>query len=313
MGLQGTCGGQQLTFLLDSGASCNFASLDLVKSLGLDYDLCLTQSVRLADKSVVHTCGSVVLNVSFGAFSYAGTFTLLDADVPPILGMSFFREVCPIVDWQQRKVCVKRRGRVFDLKVVKFSNQSVHVALKSWPGAAKRGDTCDLSDDNTFALLAEDANVLSSDDVTRVQLLHDDSALEVAQQSVDLNGSIQIENVQQVAMVDNCGFTSSTDGDTQGGSRLEVVTPLAQPSILPQFPVTSGQSCMHDGSSVQPVRKTCASCAKRFSGKLKYCPKCRNVSFEHLQNQLRDQDGSVVSVDDVDVSNGISNDISNDQ
>jgi uncharacterized protein (UPF0261 family) len=55
--------------------------------------------VRLADGSALSTAGRVVLKVSGGAFTYSGTFIVLEADVPPILGMTFFTDTAPVVDW----------------------------------------------------------------------------------------------------------------------------------------------------------------------------------------------------------------------
>ncbi len=46
--------------------------------------------MKLADGSVLKTCGEVVLRVQFGSFTYTGKFFVLRADVPFILGMQFF-------------------------------------------------------------------------------------------------------------------------------------------------------------------------------------------------------------------------------
>ena len=66
IGLSGKVHGRKYRFLLDSGASCNFISNDLLRKLGLDWDLVVAQSVRLADGTVLTTSGSVQLKVSFG-------------------------------------------------------------------------------------------------------------------------------------------------------------------------------------------------------------------------------------------------------
>jgi hypothetical protein len=80
--------------MLDSGASCNFVSLSLVRTLGLSYDVVDKYSVRLANGGMLSTVGKVVMNVKFaGGFRYASTFFVLDCDVPLILGMQFFSSV----------------------------------------------------------------------------------------------------------------------------------------------------------------------------------------------------------------------------
>jgi hypothetical protein len=42
---------------LDSGASCNFISLGTLGDLNIDYDLTIEQGVKLADGTVLKTCG----------------------------------------------------------------------------------------------------------------------------------------------------------------------------------------------------------------------------------------------------------------
>lgn len=46
------------------------------------------------------------LTIGFGAFTYCGLFYILDASIPTILGMQFFSDVEPKVDWRKREVCV---------------------------------------------------------------------------------------------------------------------------------------------------------------------------------------------------------------
>ncbi len=82
-----------LSFMLDSGASCNFMSVDLFRTLGLAFVDEQVFHVKLADGTVLTTCGIVKCNVSFGDVVYAGAFHVLPASVPLILGMSFLRDV----------------------------------------------------------------------------------------------------------------------------------------------------------------------------------------------------------------------------
>ena len=51
--LGGQCGHDQVSFLVDSGASHNFVSLSLCKRLGLNVETCSPVKVRLADQKVL--------------------------------------------------------------------------------------------------------------------------------------------------------------------------------------------------------------------------------------------------------------------
>lgn len=65
--------------MLDSGASCNFISLDQIRTLGLRFNNCIKHSVRLANGGKVNTVGSILLKVKFsGGYVYEGTFYILD-------------------------------------------------------------------------------------------------------------------------------------------------------------------------------------------------------------------------------------------
>jgi hypothetical protein len=58
--------------------------------------------------------------VCFGSFTYCGKFFVLDAKIPCILGMTFFSNVSPIIDWQRRTVQVRSvKQRLVLLPVLK--------------------------------------------------------------------------------------------------------------------------------------------------------------------------------------------------
>ena len=77
LSLRGKIANSEENFLLDSGASCNFISFELLKKLGIDHDLVISQKVKLADGSLLKTCGKVKLRVSFDSYTYFGTFYVL--------------------------------------------------------------------------------------------------------------------------------------------------------------------------------------------------------------------------------------------
>ena len=57
LGLLGEIDGKAYEFLLDSGASCNFISLNLLRTLSLDWDLAAGYTVKLADGTKLKTSG----------------------------------------------------------------------------------------------------------------------------------------------------------------------------------------------------------------------------------------------------------------
>ncbi len=148
LGVNGQLANRKQQFLLDSGASCNFVSQDLLHKLGLDYDLCISQNVRLADGQQLSTRGKLVLRCQLGPLTYLGTFYVLQARVPLILGMSFFSEVSPIIDWAARTVHVRRGQQLLKLPIVKYNAKGVHSVQK----------TCASTDahSNPFGVLSVD-------------------------------------------------------------------------------------------------------------------------------------------------------------
>lgn len=73
LGVRGKVRGQYLTFMLDTGASCNFISSDLVRTLGLLKFLQVSESsVRLANGGMLKTLGTVDIRAHFGKFKYVG-------------------------------------------------------------------------------------------------------------------------------------------------------------------------------------------------------------------------------------------------
>ncbi len=63
--------------------------------------------MKLADGKVLLVRGQVLLCVNFGAYQYVGTFFVLTENVPLMLGMTFFSDIAPVVDWQRKSVCVR--------------------------------------------------------------------------------------------------------------------------------------------------------------------------------------------------------------
>ncbi len=142
--------------MLDSGASCNFMSLDLCRQLGLNLKTKVEYNVRLADGGVLKTCGQVVLHVDFGAVKYHGVFHVLPGAIPLILGMSFLGEVSPQVNWK-RKLVFKNNKRFTVAKLAK-PRAAAHVEGAPTPVHNSFGALadCALDDDNCVEATLDD-------------------------------------------------------------------------------------------------------------------------------------------------------------
>ena len=65
--------------MIDSGATCNFLSLSLLRTLRLDLEDTTPYQVRLADNKKLQTCGWTTLEVNFNKdLKYRGTFQVLE-------------------------------------------------------------------------------------------------------------------------------------------------------------------------------------------------------------------------------------------
>lgn len=106
IGVRGSVANHKLTFMIDSGASCNFMSFALFRTLGLSFDNNSKYTVKLADGATLETCGVVAVEIDFDSCKYIGQFHVLPGSVPLILGMSFLGEMRPSIDWTSKSVFV---------------------------------------------------------------------------------------------------------------------------------------------------------------------------------------------------------------
>ena len=72
---------------------------------------------------------------------------VLNAEIPLILGMTFFTSVSPEIDWKHSSVSVSRGSVCHKLPVVSLEQKRVNVTVKSWPSVA---------DSNSFGVLEVD-------------------------------------------------------------------------------------------------------------------------------------------------------------
>lgn len=103
--LQGSIKGKPEVLLIDSGASHNFISLRVCRKLALDVVKSPSINVKLADSSVIQTCGQVQVEVLFGEqVKVQLTFEVLDCEIDGVLGMPFLSQNNPHIDWSNGTV-----------------------------------------------------------------------------------------------------------------------------------------------------------------------------------------------------------------
>ena len=122
--IAGSINDKRLSFLLDTGATHNFLSMSVAEMLGIGLKSSSCGSVRLADGSTIDCNKYAEVIVSFGTTQSLLRFEVLDCKVVPILGMPFFKQVEPIIDWGNQTVTCKRGSRVVRFCVTNDSEQS---------------------------------------------------------------------------------------------------------------------------------------------------------------------------------------------
>ena len=105
--------GSNIRFLVDSGASHNFISAQVLQQLGIQPHRREKVKVRMADQSMVVTDQYIHVLVVFGkGVSALLRFTVLPVDCPSILGMPFLRQLNPHIDWKSKSVIFAGRSDV---------------------------------------------------------------------------------------------------------------------------------------------------------------------------------------------------------
>lgn len=126
LGIKGVIKNRRLVFMLDTGASCNFVSLDLIRTLGFVQQIARNVSdVRLANGKVLKTVGLLYLDIQFDDYRYCAPFYVMDCDVPLILGISFFSRCEPFINWEQRRVFLKDHDRYVELQTTDIGKLAV--------------------------------------------------------------------------------------------------------------------------------------------------------------------------------------------
>ena len=101
-----------LRALIDSGASENFISSDVVSSLSLQaHDLKCPSSLRIADGSVHNVTKFVLVRITFGSLIIPLVLRIFQMSHQIILGFPFLQRFQPYIDWADKCLSFVYRGR----------------------------------------------------------------------------------------------------------------------------------------------------------------------------------------------------------
>ena len=101
-----------LRALIDSGASENFISSDVVSSLSLQaHDLKSPSSLRIADGSVHNVTKFVRVRITFGSLIIPLVLRIFQMSHQIILGFPFLQRFQPYIDWADKCLSFVYRGR----------------------------------------------------------------------------------------------------------------------------------------------------------------------------------------------------------
>jgi hypothetical protein len=122
--------------LLDCGASRSFVSRDVVQNLRLKCTVVDKIKVRMADGSISSTSQTVTVKVKLGEFEESRTFVVvpLTPAYKFILGMDWFTQVKPVIDWGVPSISVQ--GNSVPLPGV-ASDRPTSVMMMSAKGMGK--------------------------------------------------------------------------------------------------------------------------------------------------------------------------------
>ncbi len=101
--------------LVDSGATNNFMSRATAESFNLKIIPSDGITVRLADGQTVQTKAYAVADVRLGELSTSLRFEILSEDIAIILGMPFLEVANPQINWKQKSIKIKHKGRLINI------------------------------------------------------------------------------------------------------------------------------------------------------------------------------------------------------
>ena len=111
-----------LTFMLDTGATNIFLSVDDCEKLGGLYKkIGKVEKVCLADGKQLSVFGTASLKCDFGQFQCMLDFEVVNAKIPAILGMTFFNQVNPVVNWRRKLFTLKKGSRVLRVPLIVYN------------------------------------------------------------------------------------------------------------------------------------------------------------------------------------------------
>lgn len=129
---KGQLHGMSVKVLADTGAMKRYVKRALVERLGTKMKpLPRTYAVRLPNDACLPVYGTVDCTVTIGEFGDTATFHVLDLDhYDIILGMDFFQQYRPSIDWDMLGLHIMMpTGKVHDLYGSPFSSLQLHMII----------------------------------------------------------------------------------------------------------------------------------------------------------------------------------------
>lgn len=121
LSFEGLLAGVYVEALADPGATHSFASAEYLRSNNICYNPVSVPDAHLADGTTVRILGVTdSLELKLGHFRVKHSFLVVDMDAYEcVLGMSFFHQVNPAINWRARTMCVNHKGANLTLPAIK--------------------------------------------------------------------------------------------------------------------------------------------------------------------------------------------------
>lgn len=120
LSFEGLLAGAYVEALADPGATHSFASAEYLRANNLWYKPVSVPDAHLDDGTTVRIFGLTdSMTLKFGHFRVKHSFLVVDMDAYEcVLGMSFFHQVNPAIDWRARTMRVNHKGSTLTLSAI---------------------------------------------------------------------------------------------------------------------------------------------------------------------------------------------------
>jgi transposase InsO family protein len=169
LSFEGLLAGVFVEALTDSGATHSFASLNFLRSNGISYEPVSMSSANLADGSAIKIVGMTKkLELKIGCFRIKHAFIVIDMEAYDcVLGMSFFTQVNPVIDWRARTMRVDHNGGKLLLHAAVEDNlpvlDSERFELCTFDALSKRSMSADAREQAVLGCLVPECCTINVD------------------------------------------------------------------------------------------------------------------------------------------------------